>query len=197
MSTSHLTWSSLSGCGCRADVPRFARKNRQIEGPSEPMTAAPPPVLPSTVAAGNTRNVMASRSSGFTLIELLLVMVILAILASLIIPMFVGRAEQARVTAAQTDISNISSALDTFEIDNGRYPTTSEGLMALIRRPPGMTNWHGPYLKGNSVPTDPWGHPYQYRCPGQHSKDGYDLWSLGPTGQEGGPGEITNWGPSQ
>lgn len=147
-------------------------------------------------AAAQQRHPPRSRSA-FTLIELLLVMVILAILASLIIPMFVGRAEQARVTAAQTDISNISSALDTFEIDNGHYPTTSEGLIALIKQPPGMPNWHGPYLKGNSVPLDPWGHPYQYRCPGQHSKDGYDLWSLGPTGQQGGPGEITNWGPSQ
>lgn len=148
-------------------------------------------------AARHNRTPSSWGKAGFTLIELLLVMVILAILATLVIPMFVGRAEQARVTAAQTDISNISSALDTFEIDNGHYPTTSQGLIALIKRPPGMPNWHGPYLKGNSVPLDPWGHPYQYRCPGQHSKDGYDLWSLGPTGQQGGPGEITNWEASQ
>lgn len=159
--------------------------------------SAASPVRPRSGARKNKPHSPASRTGGFTLIELLLVMVILAILASLIIPMFVGRAEQARVTAAQTDISNISSALDTFEIDNGHYPTTNEGLIALVRQPPGMPNWHGPYLKGNAVPQDPWGHPYQYRSPGQHSKDGYDLWSLGPTGQEGGPGEITNWGASQ
>ncbi len=136
------------------------------------------------------------RRAGFTLIELLLVLVILAILAAIVVPMFVGRAEQARVTRAQTDISNISSALDTFEIDNGSYPTTAEGLQALIVQPPNMPNWHGPYLKGNSVPLDPWGHPYQYRCPGQHSTDGYDLYSYGPSGRAGGAGEITNWGKS-
>ncbi len=137
------------------------------------------------------------RRAGFTLIELLLVLVILAILAGIVVPMFVGRAEQARVTRAQTDIANIASALDTFEIDNGRYPTTAEGLQALIVQPPNMPNWHGPYVKGSHVPLDPWGHPYQYQCPGQHSTDGYDLWSYGPSGQAGGSGEITNWGKSQ
>ena len=196
MTTSQIAFNRILEYRRRDGLPFSALRRRWVES-RRGMGAALSPVSPCDAAAGNKPNARSPRSAGFTLIELLLVMVILAILASLIIPMFVGRAEQARVTAAQTDISNISSALDTFEIDNGHYPTTSEGLIALVRQPPGMPNWHGPYLKGSSVPVDPWGHPYQYRSPGEHSKDGYDLWSLGPTGQQGGAGEITNWGPSQ
>lgn len=128
----------------------------------------------------------------FSLIELLLVLVILAVLASIVVPKFTRRSEQARVTAAKTEISIIDGAIDAFEVDNGRYPSAQEGLSALTQQPPGLTGWHGPYLK-RAVVNDPWGHPYVYRVPGQHNTEGYDLSSFGPNGQEGDDDDINNW----
>jgi general secretion pathway protein G len=130
------------------------------------------------------------RNRGFTLIELMLVMVILAILAAIVVPKFAGRSEQARVAAAKTDIASIETALNAFEIDNGRYPTSDEGLRALIEQPEGLKNWKG-YLP--RLPNDPWGNPYNYRFPGTHTKDGFDLYSYGPEGREGSAGQIDNW----
>jgi general secretion pathway protein G len=130
--------------------------------------------------------------SGFTLIELLLVMVILVVLASIVVPKFTGRSEQARQTAARTDITTIDASLDAFEVDNGRYPSNEEGLAALITAPNGLQNWHGPYLKKTSVPVDPWGNAYVYRYPGTHNTNGADLSSMGPDGREGND-DITNW----
>ena len=126
------------------------------------------------------------RDSGFTLIELLLVLVILALLAAVVVPKFTNRSEQARITAAKADIAGLGTALDAYEIDNGRYPTTEEGLQALITPPPSAQpdkgNW--PYLK-KPVINDPWGNPYVYRYPGQGGPNTYDLYSLGPDGREG------------
>lgn len=130
--------------------------------------------------------------AGFTLIELLLVMVILSILAAVVVPKFVGQSERARITAAHTDISTLEGALDLFELDAGRYPTTEEGLTALIQQPPNVNEWHGSYIK-RSMPLDPWKHQYVYKCPGEHNTDSYDLYSLGPDGQEGGNDDIGNW----
>ncbi len=129
---------------------------------------------------------------GFTLVELLLVMVILAVLAMVVVPKFSGRSEQAKVTAAKTDIANLEVAIDAFEVDCSRYPTAEEGIDALVRQPAGLTEWKGPYLK-RGVPADPWHKPYVYRCPGQHNTNGYDLSSYGPDGQEGGSDDIINW----
>ena len=127
---------------------------------------------------------------GFTLIELLLVMVILGILAAVVVPKLVGKTEKANIAAAQTDISVLSGALDQFEIDNGRFPTSEEGLNALVENPGGLTNWKHPYV--SKVPkTDPWGQPYIYRCPGNNGRD-YDLISGGPDKHEGGDDDITN-----
>jgi general secretion pathway protein G len=136
----------------------------------------------------------ARRRGGFTLIELLLVMVIIAILAAIVVPKMTGRTEQARITRAKADISSIKTALNAFEIDNGRYPTTEEGLQALVTRPGdlatsdsnGSTGWKQMLDK---VPTDPWGHPYIYRCPGSNGQD-FDLLSTGPSGVEGGTDNI-------
>jgi len=133
------------------------------------------------------------RRRGFTLIELLLVMVILTILAAVVVPKFTKRSEQARVTAALADISAIEVALDAFEVDTGRYPTTDEGLAALVQAPPLLSSWKGPYLKRSKVPVDPWGNPYVYRCPGEHNTESYDLFSCGADGQEGGGDDIDNW----
>ena len=133
-------------------------------------------------------------SRGFTLVELLLVLVILAVLASIIVPKFTGRTEQAKIAAATTDISNLGVSLDAFEVDTGRYPTTDEGLRALTELPGNIKkeSWHGPYLK-KAVANDPWGHPYIYHCPGQHNQSSYDLSSMGPSGQENGGDAIDNW----
>ena len=135
------------------------------------------------------------RNDGFTLVEILLVVVIITILAAVAVPRFVGRGEQARVAAAQSDVSsNIAVALDMFEVDNGFYPTTNQGLAALVEKPtsaPTPQRWNGPYLKGG-LPKDPWRRSYVYRCPGNEKRD-YDLLSLGPDGVEGTEDDITNW----
>lgn len=127
------------------------------------------------------------RIRGFTLIELLLVLVILAVLAALVIPKFTGRSQQARETAAKTDISRIATAIAAFEIDTGRFPTSEEGLNALISQPAGVTNWHQAFSK---MPIDPWGNPYQYRYPGQDNPNGFDVYSFGPDGREGTDDDI-------
>src|SRR5438309_2152401 len=107
--------------------------------------------------------------SAFTLIELLLVMVILGVLAAIVVPKFTSRTDDARISAAKTDISQLTTALDTFEVDNGRYPTNDEGLAALSNPPSNLSNtWHGPYVS-KPVINDPWQHAYVYRCPGTHN----------------------------
>lgn len=132
-----------------------------------------------------------SRVSGFTLIELLLVLVILAVLAALVIPKFTGRSQQARETAATTDISRISTAIAAFEIDTGRFPTTEEGIGALITQPAGVSNWHQGLEK---MPVDPWGNPYQYRYPGQDNPSSFDLFSFGADGREGTDDDVKRKG---
>jgi general secretion pathway protein G len=129
---------------------------------------------------------------GFTLIELLLVLVIISALAAVVVPRFTRRSEQARITAARADISNLEVALDAFEIDTGRFPTDGEGLSALVEKPGDVREWYGPYIK-RGVPKDPWGNAYVYQHPGQHNTGGYDLYSFGPDGQEGGGDDIVNW----
>ncbi|MBN1676055.1 MAG: type II secretion system major pseudopilin GspG [Kiritimatiellae bacterium] len=128
----------------------------------------------------------------FTLVEMLLVLVILAALAAVVVPKFAGRGQQAKVTAAQTQISNFEVALDAFEVDMAYYPRGGQGLNELIEVPAGASGWRGPYLK-KGIPLDPWGHAYVYQCPGRHNPDGYDLMSMGPDGQAGGDDDITNW----
>lgn len=137
------------------------------------------------------------QKSGFTLIEIMLVVIIIGILAAMIVPNIAGRSEQARRTAARTDIeSNLSTALDLYRMDAGRYPTTEQGLSALITAPaasPQPAQWNGPYLKKKKIPKDPWGHDYVYVSPGTHNPESYDLSSLGPDGVESND-DITNWG---
>ncbi|WP_034837113.1 type II secretion system major pseudopilin GspG [Endozoicomonas numazuensis] len=133
---------------------------------------------------------------GFTLIEIMVVVVILGILAAMVAPKILSRPDQAKVTVARSDIETISQALELFRLDNGFYPSTDQGLDALVKKPtitPEPRNWNPEgYLK--KAPVDPWGNAYIYLQPGNHGK--YDLYSLGADGREGGEGleaDITNW----
>src|SRR5258708_2357584 len=135
--------------------------------------------------------------SGFTLVEMLLVVMIIATLAAMIVPRFAGRTQEARIAAATADVrSSLASGLDLYEVDNGVYPTTEQGLAALLSppgTPPLPKKWRGPYLKKKGSFNDPWGNPYVYRSPGIHNPEDYDLYSLGPDGTEEGNDNITNW----
>jgi general secretion pathway protein G len=123
---------------------------------------------------------------------MLLVLVILAVLAAIVIPKFAGRSQQAKVTAAQSQIAGFETALDSFEVDTGFYPQGSAGLNALVDQPSNAQNWKGPYLK-KGVPLDPWGNAYIYSYPGKNNPKGYDLMSVGPDGRAGGEDDIVNW----
>lgn len=133
------------------------------------------------------------RQSGFTLIEIMVVVVIIAVLATIIMPNIVGRAEDARVAKAKTDIRTLDSALAMYRLDNGNYPSTNQGLEALIKKPSGnppAPNWRARgYIK--VLANDPWGHPVQYLSPGAHGA--YDLWSNGPDGISGTKDDIDGW----
>jgi len=135
---------------------------------------------------------------GFTLIEIMVVMVILGILASLVVPKIMGRPDEARIVAARQDISSIQQALKLYKLDNQRYPTTEQGLQALVVKPaanPIPSNWkRDGYLE--RMPKDPWGMPYQYLNPGLHGE--IDILSLGADGAAGGEGndaDIGSWMP--
>lgn len=136
------------------------------------------------------------KQKGFTLIELLLVLVILAALSAIVVPKFSNRSKDAKLTAAKTDIANLEVALDSFEIDNGRYPTNTEGIRALIVQPSNADDWKGPYLK-RGVPKDPWSNEYVYKYPGQYNEYGYDLYSFGPDTIQGTEDDIKNWTEDQ
>jgi general secretion pathway protein G len=133
------------------------------------------------------------REQGFTLIELLVVIIIIGLLGALVAPKFFGKVSGARQKAAKAQIELFGTALDTFRLDVGRYPTSEEGLKALREKSSGVEGWQGPYLP-KEIPSDPWGTPYVYRCPGEHGE--YDLISYGLDRVEGGEGEnldIVSW----
>lgn len=129
----------------------------------------------------------------FTLIELLLVLAILGILAAIVVPKFSGRTEQARTTAAQSQIATFGTALDAFEVDNGYYPKGKDGLLELVQQPRDAQQWKGPYLGKGDIPNDPWGRPYLYECPGRQNPNSYDLISMGADGREGTDDDVTNF----
>lgn len=128
---------------------------------------------------------------GFTLIELMLVVIIIGALVAMVMPRLAGRGEQARVAAAKADIqTNIATALKLYELDNGSFPTTDEGLNALLSKPASAASWNGPYLERK--PFDPWGREYKYKSPGEHRPADYDLYSLGKDGIENDD-DVRNW----
>ncbi|WP_215818108.1 type II secretion system major pseudopilin GspG [Zooshikella harenae] len=142
------------------------------------------------------RNVARPKQSGFTLIEIMVVVVILGILGALVVPKIMSRPDQAKVTVARSDIASIKTALEMYKLDNHNYPSTDQGLEALVSKPSGQPearNWNPDgYLE--KIPVDPWGRPYQFQAPGNHGK--FDLYSLGADGKKGGEGfdtDITSW----
>jgi general secretion pathway protein G len=131
--------------------------------------------------------------SGFTLLELLVVVVIIGLLAGLVAPRYFNQVEKSHTRIAKAQIDSLEKALDQYRLDVGSYPTTEQGLQALFIKPGNLERWQGPYLK-KAVPPDPWGRPYRYKSPGDHSD--YDLYSLGNDGQPGGSGEaadVNSW----
>ena len=127
---------------------------------------------------------------GFTLLELLVVLAILGLLVGLVAPAALRQLGSAKEKIAHQSIERLASVLDIYKLDVGSYPTTQQGLQSLITRPSGVAGWSGPYLKGEKLPADPWGRPFNYRSPSQRPAREYDLYSLGPSGQAGGTGET-------
>lgn len=137
----------------------------------------------------NTRSYR--RSKGFTFLEIMFVVVIIGILLALVGPRLAGRTNTARISATQAQIRNLETALKNFEIDMGTYP---KDLEELTQDPDDVTStaYNGPYMDGG-IPTDQWDNPFKYETPGKNNRRGFDLWSMGPDGQDGTEDDITNW----
>jgi general secretion pathway protein G len=137
------------------------------------------------------------RREGFTLIEIMAVVLIIGLLTTLVGIAIIPQIDKGRVTTARTQIKNLEAALETYRMDNARFPTTEQGLDALITPPPDVRNYQsGGYLRERRIPVDPWGNPYQYESPGQHNDHSFDLWSWGADGSPGGDeadADIGNW----
>ena len=136
------------------------------------------------------------REAGFTLIELLIVLAIIAMLAALIAPELFGKLGTSQIKTTRDQIELLGTALDSFRLDVGRYPSQQEGLDVLVNRPANLTTWSGPYLRKRLLPKDAWGRDFIYEVPPHKGGVGYDLYSLGPSGKPGGEGdnqEIGNW----
>ena len=134
----------------------------------------------------------ARRQAGFTLLELLVVIVILGLLIGLVAPAALRQLGNARVSVTHQSIVRLGSVLDLYKLDVGSYPTTDQGLGALIQQPADVSNWNGPYLKGDKPPLDAWNHPYLYRSPSTRPGHDYDLCSPGPSGDASGNAMICN-----
>jgi general secretion pathway protein G len=134
------------------------------------------------------------KSAGVTLVEMLVVLAIVGLIAGLVGPRVLNQFGGAKTKTAKVQIRDFEQALEVFKLDVGRFPTSEEGLEALMRQPGNLVGWNGPYLRGNSIPQDPWNRAYLYRYPGERSE--VDIYSLGGDGVQGGEGEnadVGNW----
>jgi general secretion pathway protein G len=148
--------------------------------------------MPMSATPRSSATIRSSRGGedGFTLVEMLVVITIIGLIMGLIGPRVLNYLSESKVKAARIQLQSFSSALDLFYLDAGRYPSSAEGLVALVRRTPGVAAWNGPYLKGGTVPNDPWNNAYMYRSPGERGP--YDIVSYGSDGQEGGTGTASD-----
>jgi general secretion pathway protein G len=133
----------------------------------------------------------ANKEQGFTLLELLVVLAILGLLIGLVAPAVMRQFGAAKEKIALQSVERLATVLDMYKLDVGNYPTTDQGIQALITQPQGVVHWNGPYLKGDNLPEDPWGHPFVYRSPSERPGHEYDLYSLGPAGQATGPQDTS------
>lgn len=133
-----------------------------------------------------------AREAGFTILEILVVITIIGLLIGLVAPAALRQLSGARSSVAKQSIERLTTVLDLYSLDMGSYPTTEQGLAALIKKPAGATRWNGPYLKGDEVPLDPWSNPYVYRRPAERQGKDYDLCSSGPSGTATGSDMICN-----
>ena len=131
------------------------------------------------------------KERGFTLLELLVVLAILGLLVGLVAPAVMRQLGSSKEKIARIEIERLATNLDMYKLDVGNYPTTEQGLQALIAKPSGVNRWSGPYVKREKMPEDPWGRPYVYHAPSQRPNHDYDLYSLGPNGQAAGPGDAS------
>lgn len=178
----------LSAIERACKVAAFRGGDRRAGGATSAASPAGAP-LPGALPRG-----IAAARAGFTLVEMLVVLVIIGLIMGLVGPRVLNYLTDAREKSAKLQIESFANALDLFYIDAGRYPTTNEGLAALVQRPSSVTAWNGPYLKGGTVPQDPWGNAYGYRSPGENGA--YDIISLGSDGRPGGDGaagDIVSW----
>ncbi len=153
-------------------------------------------LLPSHVAEADGEPNRDHVEAGFTLIELLVVLVILGLLAAIATPATLGYLNRARTSTASIQIKNLETVLDLYNLELGSYPTTEQGVKALVAAPPGVTGWAGPYVKHSDMIIDPWGHPYRYKFPGEHGA--YDLYTLGADDSPGGSSQnadVASWQP--
>ena len=149
-----------------------------------------PMTRPQTQPGARRRRSRAHRQRGFTLVEMLVVITIIALIMSLVGPRVLNYLTESKVKAARIQIQSFSSALDLLFLDTGRYPSSADGLVALVKPTSSLPGWNGPYLKGGSLPNDPWGKPYVYRSPAERSA--YEIVSYGADGQEGGTGTAAD-----